>query len=204
MLTVKKQPHNSVLIKASSQKELAKTFMRFQEHYENPVFKNQIFTCGQLKEWYGIRYGADTYVRDWSGFNFPSNILLPFKKGLFDPLTKEEKNLLKLFKYRHDKFYIIGAQDNSVLRHELTHALYFSNSEYKKNIDEIFIKYHKKLSKVIRYIIDKGYHKDVVYDELQAYISDNDNEFIISNTPQTVLDSVNKIHNKYYKNKVKK
>jgi hypothetical protein len=199
MLTVKKQPHNSVLIKASSQKELAKTFMRFQEHYESPVFKNKVFTCGQFKEWYSTTYGADTYAQDWSGFNFPSSVLLPFKKGLFDPLTKEEKSLLKLFKYRHDEFYIIGAQDSSVLKHELTHALYFSNLEYRKNIDEIFLKHHKELSKVIRYIINKGYHKDVVYDELQAYISDNDNEFIISNTPKTVLNSVNKFHSKYYK-----
>jgi hypothetical protein len=61
MLTIKKQPFNSVWIKASSQKELGNTFIRFQEHYEspNPDFRNKIFTLGQARQWYSITYGGD-------------------------------------------------------------------------------------------------------------------------------------------------
>ena len=137
MLTVSKQPHNSVWIKADSQKELADTFIRFQEHYESPQFRNKIFTLGQLKNWYSIKYGADTYNKDWTGFNFPSRILEPFRQGLFDPLTKEEKRLIKLLKYRNDDFYIIGANSDSTLRHELTHALYHNNKDYRKKINQL-------------------------------------------------------------------
>lgn len=199
MLKIKKQPYNSVWISADSQEELATTFMRFQEYYEspNPDFRNKIFTVGQVRSWYSITYGADTYHHDWIGFNFPSKVLIPFKQGLFDPLTDEEKNLLEFFKYRYDDFYIIGAQDKSVLRHELSHALYASNKKYKTEIDILILKNKFKLKKASIYILNKGYCKEVLNDELQAYITDNDDKYIISNTCSKILDKINIIYNKY-------
>ena len=199
MLKIKPQKYNSVWISADSQAELNITFMRFTEHYEspNPNFRNHIFTIGQLKNWYSITYGADTYHKDWSGFNIPSSVLKPFYQGLFDPLIKEEQSLLELFKYRDDNFYIIGAQDNSVLRHELAHALYSFNIRYRTAIDSCILKNKTSLYKTSKYILDKGYCKDVLNDEIQAYITDNDDEFIIKNTPQTVLEQINTIYKKY-------
>jgi hypothetical protein len=194
-LTIKKQPFNSIWISADSQEELSNTFLRFQEYYENPKFKSQIFTLGQLKSWYSITYGADTYVRDWSGFNFPSSVLKPFREGLFDPLTKEEITLLDLLKYRYDNFYIIGAQDQSVLRHELSHALFAYSVKYKIDIDLICQKYKKELKKSIEYILNKGYDESVINDELQAYITDNDNEFLKKHTPQNIIDQINQLYN---------
>lgn len=199
MLKVKQQPYNSVWVSADSQEELSITFMRFQEHYEsiNPDFRGKIFTVGQLRSWYSITYGADTYHHDWIGFNFPSSVLVPFHNGLFDPLTVEETNLLNFFKYRHDNFYIIGAQDQSVLRHELSHALYASNQKYKIAIDSIIEKNKKKLSKTIQYILSKGYSKHVLNDELQAYITDNDDQEIIKNTCPKILNSINNTYKKF-------
>lgn len=199
MLNCKQQPYNSVWVWADSQDELGLTFMRFQEHYEssNPNFKDKIFTQGQLKRWYSEKYGANLYHQHWVGFNFPSKVLDAFKEGLFDPLTIEETRLLELFKYRKDNFYIIGAQNNSILRHELAHALYASNIKYKQEIDS-FIKRHKKhLSKTMKYIIDKGYCEDVLNDEIQAYITDNDDADIMNNTCPSVIAGINKIYKKY-------
>ncbi len=206
MLKIKKQPYNSVWVWADTQEELSNAFMRFQEHYESPNedFQNKIFTVGQLRSWYSITYGADTYHHDWTGFNFPSRILLPFKQGLFDPLTPEEIRLLDLFRYRHDNFYIIGAQNNSVLRHELTHALYASNIKYKTEIDNFLNKNKHKIKKTAKYIKDKGYAEEVLYDEMQAYITDNDDNELISVTCPLVIAGVNKIFNKYNTEKVKK
>lgn len=193
-LIIKKQPFNSVWVSADSQEELGNTFIRFQEYYEGPKFKQQIFTLGQLRSWYSITYGADTYHKDWEGFNIPSYVLDPFRKGLFDPLTNEENNLLDLLKYRYDNFYIIGAQNLPVLRHELAHALYANCIKYKIGIDKICLKYKKDLKKVSKYILDKGYDTSVINDELQAYITDNDDEFIKKNTPSSIIDQINDLY----------
>jgi hypothetical protein len=206
MLNCKQQPYNSVWVWADSQEELGLTFMRFQEFYEstNPAFKGQIFTQGQLKNWYSETYGANNYHIMWVGFNFPSNVLIPFKKGLFDPLTIEEQRLLDLFKYRYDDFYIIGAQNNGTLRHELSHALYASSPKYKNEIDSFLKKHKSKLSKTYKYINDKGYCKEVLNDEIQAYITDNDDNELINITCPMIIAGVNQIFNKYNKAKVKK
>lgn len=199
MLKIKSQPYNSVWVSADSQIELNLSFMRFTEHYEspNPEFKDNVFTVGQLKRWYSVTYGADTYHVDWSGFNIPSKVLNPFREGLFDPLLDEEKNLLDLFRYRNDNFYIIGAQNNSVLRHELAHALYSHNLKYKQAIDSYIYKNKKALAKTSKYILEKGYCKEVLNDELQAYITDNDDDFIIKNTPESIINNINSIYRRH-------
>ena len=193
-LKIKKQPFNSVWVCADSQEQLGNTFMRFQEYYESPRFKGQIFTVGQVRAWYSTTYGADTYHVDWSGYNFPSIVLKPFRDGLFDPLTREEQDLLDLFRYRHDSFYIIGAQTPDVLRHELSHALYGYSVKYKISIDQLIKKYQKDLKVTIKYILNKGYDKSVINDELQAYITDNDDEFIKKNTPKNIVDQMNQLY----------
>lgn len=206
MLQCKKQPYNSVWIWADSQDELGLTFMRFQEHYESPNknFRDKIFTVGQLRNWYSETYGSNSYHTYWMGFNFPSRVLQPFKNGLFDPLTSEENGLLHLLKYRNDDFYIIGAQTSDILRHELSHALYASNPKYKKEIDSFLDSHTNKLAKTKKFILDKGYCKEVLYDEIQAYITDNDEEELINVTCPTIIAGINKIYNKYNVAKVKK
>jgi len=206
MINCKQQPYNSVWVWADSQEELGLTFMRFQEHYEssNPLFKGKVFTQGQLKQWYSETYGANNYHSTWVGFNFPSFVLHPFKDGLFDPLTTEETRLLELFRYRKDSFYIIGAQNNSVLRHELAHALYASDSKYRNEIDTFIAKNSKKMKKTFNYIFSKGYCKEVVNDEIQAYITDNDDSELINLTCPSVIAGINKIYNKFNKAKVQK
>lgn len=199
MFTVKKLPFNAVLVQAESQMVLAETFMRFQEHYESPKFKDTIFTVGQLKKWYSETYGADTYVKDWRGFNFPSSILQPFREGLFDPLTKLEKQFLSLFKYRYDNFYIIGANDEETIRHELAHALFNYSMQYKSQINQLCKTYQKELKKIAQYLLDKGYHSGVINDELQAYITDNDDEFILTNLDEELIDKFNKAYETHSK-----
>lgn len=199
MLIAKPQPYNSVWIQAQNQTELNLAFMRASEHYEsaNPEFKNNIFTIGQLKRWYSINYGADTYHLDWSGFNLPSRVLKPFIEGLFDPLTKQEKKLIDLFRFRNDDYYIIGAQTKKVLKHELCHALYAYNKKYKQAIDT-YIKSHTQIFiQLKKYLLQKGYCKDVINDEIQAYILDNDNKFILDNIPEKTINSIRIIYRRF-------
>jgi hypothetical protein len=199
-LKIQNQPYNSVWISASSQKELGETFIRFQEYYEsnNPLFKNRIFTLGQVKQWYSEKDGFDSYSDYWVGFNLPSVALQPFRSNLFDPLTDYEKELLDALKYRQDDFYIIGAQTKSVLRHELSHALYGHSETYKTEIDAFIKKNKTRFRKTQKYILDKGYCKEVLNDETQAYVTDNDDKFILNNLDPDLISGINKI---YHRNK---
>lgn len=201
MIKLKKQPYNSIWVSADTQKELGETFIRFQEYYEsdNPEFRNQIFTLGSVKNYYSIQYGADLYSDTWVGFNFPSSVLIPFKQGLFDPLTDKEINLLDALKYRNDNYYIIGAQNKSTLRHELCHAMYGHSIKYKTEIDKFISKNQSKFKKIGKYILDKGYTKDVLNDELQAYITDNDDTFILNNLDAQCISGINKIYQRHKK-----
>ena len=201
MLKLKKQPYNSLWISADSQKELGETFIRFQEYYESPnkKYRNKIFTLGDVKNYYSLQYGGDLYSELWIGFNFPSSVLVPFKQGLFDPLTSQEKELLGLLKYRTDNYYIIGAQNNSTLRHELSHAMYGYDLKYKTEIDNLTKKNSKQFIKVSKYILKKGYDKSVLNDELQAYITDNDDDFIKNNLHPTLISEVINIYKRYRK-----
>ena len=201
MLKIQNQPYNSVWISAGSQKELGETFIRFQEYYEsnNPLFKNRVFTLGQVKQWYSEKDGFDSYSDYWVGFNLPSVALQPFRSNLFDPLTDYEKELLDALKYRQDDFYIIGAQTKSVLRHELSHALYGHSEQYKTEIDAFIKKNKARFRKTQKYILDKGYCKEVLNDETQAYVTDNDDKFILNNLDPDLISGINKIYHRHKK-----
>ena len=170
MLYLKQTPYNSYCVSADSTTELATAFLRFQEHYESPSdqFRGQVFTLGQYKLWYEKQYGWFSYYTDWSGFNIHSYVLEPFKEGLFDPLLPEEQNLVSLFvNAPKDKFYIIGANTKDVLDHELNHALYAHSYDYYNEVNKTFDANLEKIKYALEHLLDKGYCKYLLYDELR-------------------------------------
>lgn len=198
MLFLKRTPYNSYCISADSNRELARSFLRFQEYYESPndQFRGKIFTIGQYRSWYEEQYGYFSYETDWSGFNIHSYVLDPFKKGLFDPLLPEEKNLVSLFvNPPSEKFYIIGANSKDVLNHELNHALYAYSKDYSNEVNKLFDANLEHIKYALENLLDRGYCKYLLYDELQSYILDEDdtilplikNNTIISNMKQLYL-----------------
>jgi hypothetical protein len=154
------------------QSTLCKTFLRFQEYYESPKFKDVIFTLGVFRKWYSEEFGGFTYYTDWDGFNLPSCVLKPFLMGLFDPLSKKEQTFLKLFPDSNgEPFYIIGTygeNDPITLKHEIAHAFYYLDKIYKTNIDRILK--NNDLTDIFEYLKELGYHSSVFLDEVHAYI----------------------------------
>ncbi len=164
-----------------TQKGLTSTFLRFQEFYESPEFKGKIFTLEEYKSWYianskkGKETGEFTYYTDWSGFNIPSKILEPFYDGKFDPLSREEKGLLDLFKSkRNSRFYVIGTFGGSKksLMHEIAHGLFYLNLDHRSKIKHLLNKIPSKEKNKINKILSEsgGYHEDVWDDETQAHL----------------------------------
>lgn len=159
------------LLRFKTQYQLASTFLRIQEHYESPEFHGRIFTLEQYMDWYAAQRGNFTYYQDWSGFNVPSTALQPFYDGKFDPLTEKEQRLLGLFKKLRGRFYIIGIYDGGhrgSLTHELAHALFFIDEDYRDAVRGAMRGYDT--SRLEKQLADAGYARHVIPDEVQAYI----------------------------------
>jgi hypothetical protein len=155
------------LLRFKTQYELTSTFLRVQEHYESPQFHGRIFTLEQYMDWYVAENGAFSYFQDWSGFNVPSTAFQPFYEGKFDPLTRKEKRLLALFRNLKERFYVIGIYDDGkkgTLTHELAHALFFIDDDYRQAVREAMRGYDT--SALEKQLAKAGYARHVIPDEV--------------------------------------
>ena len=162
---------NVFLVEFKTSQEAARTFLRFQEHYESPKFKNKIFTLEEYKSWYEKKTKRNfSYYDDWSGFNIPSWILMPFYQGRFKNLSEAEIELMDLFRNNVGQYYVIGCKKGSVntRQHEIMHGLYYTNPAYRMNVDRILYEVNCKV--IHKFLAGYGYHESVLHDETHAYL----------------------------------
>lgn len=163
---------NLVLIRTERQYTLASTFLRFQEHYESPKFRGEIFSLEEFMDWYAVKFGNFTYYQDWSGFNIPSSILKPFREGRFNPLSQKENRLLDLLANIPEPFYVVGIYggkiDLSTLKHELVHGLFYTVPKYREDVRRILVP--DKIQRFTAVLKKMGYHPAVWRDETNAYL----------------------------------
>ena len=115
----------------------------------------------------------------------PAINLLPFYVGAFDPLTAEEIEILWLFRnlWKNNKLlnsYIIATSKEAinlqlVIEHETSHALWCLHSDYEKDAQKIIKKFNTKL--VEKKLLEIGYAKNVLADELTAYSISGSSKF---------------------------
>ncbi|CAB5226314.1 hypothetical protein UFOVP760_93 [uncultured Caudovirales phage] len=162
--------------------DLAMTFCRVQEFYESPIkqIKGQKFSLIELMSLYAKRNGnVFTYPEDWGGFNVPGPVISNlFKLGIDD--YNQYDDIIESIHKKINKeipipnhYYLIGSDDDKkTIEHEVCHALYFLDKDYKKKVNSII----KKLipsarKKAVNVLFQLGYDKSVINDELQAYFS---------------------------------
>jgi hypothetical protein len=149
---------------------LGMTFLRMQEFYESPKYKDRVFTVSEFARWYKRRHGAFTYASDYRAFNVPGNVV-DVLCTKFTPLTCDESELVeRLTTMRiRDRFYLIGTTGTNAqsLRHELAHALYFLVPEYRDKAERVLEDY--ALDPMIDFLSRRHYHHSVFRDEIQAY-----------------------------------
>lgn len=188
----------------NTQEDLTMSFLRFQEHYESPEFKDKIFTLGQYREWYKTtrESGEFSYYTDWNGFNVPSYIFKPFVNGLFDPQTEQESRLIATLTLGgvdfDSDFYVIGTHSGQidVLEHEICHALYYVNSEYRDKMNQLMSEHD--LSELHQILINMGYHKDLCEDEAHAYICTGFEEGYGMTCPDSLREAMITVKDQYY------
>lgn len=168
--------------------DLAMHFLRYQEYFESPAFKGKLFSIIDFMEWYSEKHGEGsfTYPVDWAGYNIPGKIIKEvMDKGIPD-FNKYDATMQKIYSHcnkSYPDFYLIGTLENpktTTFEHELAHALYYLNPEYKNDMDSIIEKMDKKEKKLlIKRFKEMGYHKSVFIDEIQAYsVSNRKKKFV--------------------------
>lgn len=177
---------NILLCKADTQKELTLTFFRFQESYEsqNKRLKGKSFSTFEFLDAMMGKDGNIDYFSGWDGFNFPDSHYESFLNFISDDdITPYEQKLIDAVDKMHeegtvDNFYVIGIlkNDKSVLAHELSHALYYLNEDYRfcaKHESLAFAMFDRPYFDKIMKVLYKElkYSKDVLYDELVAWMA---------------------------------
>jgi hypothetical protein len=168
----------------------AMLFCRYQEFYESPYkeFRGKKFSWMEYMRFYKSAWKKRvfTYPEDWSGYNIPSNVLEKandtfYKETEYDEimnniyfhcaLDSQQKNDGTL-----TPWYLIGAssKDLKTLDHEIAHGLYYTNKEYKKEVEKLINKikpsHYEKLKKKLTkmgYVDDKK----IIDDEINAFMS---------------------------------
>lgn len=186
-------------------KDLASTFLRIQEFYESPKFQNKKITLDTFYSYYKkFKKGKFSYLTDWGGFNLPDYAFKKFIK-VNPELSVRESQLFNEIKDLK-KFYVIGTFGSKrtndykgTLDHELAHAFYYMNKDYKKQI--LYLLKDKDLSRLNNYFKSLGYNKKVFKDESHAYLISDFKELvrddIISEKDfKSVFNKIKKVFNK--------
>lgn len=161
-------------LEAATSTQVAQVMVRIQENYESPKFRNKVFTLDEFIPWYKLSRGRIefTYFKDWYGFNAPGHVVKRFMSGKFDPLRPEERWLVGelLHLKARGRFYLLGyaAGDARVKKHELAHALFYTNQNYKREVLSALCHFDPPGS-YAKHLLDTGYHQNVVVDEFHAW-----------------------------------
>jgi len=203
--------------------EMGMTFVRLQEFYESSSlrFRGQAFTLEQYMDWYSREYGNGgvfTYTGDWEGYNVPSHFFACFLKvfesdprsgglrsrecDLKDALFK--RGLIPDINPNHPQRYqIIATAGKGLVKfeHEIRHGLFYLIPEYRSEIEAVIKRY--KLTRFRRMLLKVGYFKDVLVDEIQAYVltgplDDLPNSVKRSKEVRNLRKELKSIEKKYY------
>jgi len=190
-------PHIYIL-EFKTQYELCMSFLRMQEFYESPEFKGKYFTLEAFIEYWSREFGHGNfdYPSRWQGFNLPSHIIYKWEK-LFMGRERDQSTTVEIEREiclldaissaraqesNMGKYYVIGIHDEmpkhqqiKVAEHEIAHALYYLHPKYRRKMKRLLKDMPKEESSSVSHLlIDMGYGKNVIKDELQAYFATND------------------------------
>lgn len=162
-------------------------FCCYQEFYESPYkeIRGQQFSMIDFMKFYKDKRNdvSFNYTTDWFGYNIPSDVLL---SALNSVETYGYKwVMLRIYGECYTNcdtdFYVIGVDSISsdTYNHELAHGLYYTNKQYRKEMNALVKDMsEKEYSKVKTMLLKMGYRnsKDIINDEIQAYMVDDKEE----------------------------
>lgn len=179
----------AVIIK--NQYDRSSLFCRYQEFYESPYpqIRGRYFTIEEYMKLYtnSNKKNNFTYPSDWSGYNIPSKILLEARTTFGSPRSQYDQTMSDIIDYceresriqnkgEQHSWYLIGVDKlkSGVMNHEIAHGFYYTNPQYKVEMDYLIGDLNKKDYEHLRKVLVKGGYSDdkiIIDDEIQAYMS---------------------------------
>jgi len=158
--------------------DLWKSFIRYQEHYESPKFHGKVFTLKEYHKWYAKEYKGENYGDHWVGFNIPSYVISSVISGATD-LNQYDEVMQKIVSdISHENFYLIGVTKEKDLNHEIAHGLYYTDETYREKTNDLVEKLPEEVfCKIRNKLLRAGYCKNVIIDEVQAYLATGTKSF---------------------------
>jgi len=172
--TLKEVYPNIFLLQMTSQNDLANTFARCQAFYEWDAFKGKKFNLQEYFDWYKVNHpDLNSYQEEFYGFNVPSNVIADCYK-INDERNEYDKFLLNVISnIKNKQYYLIGALkgDETTLNHELAHAFFWEDESYRNDMTELVNSLYNKKELFDILSKERGYGKNVLIDEAQAFLS---------------------------------
>ncbi len=173
------------MVEAENQYALTSMFVRIQEFYESPFdnIRGKYFSLEEYMDTYAKENKNFTYFSDWSGFNIPGWSFKMFYDLFKYDLRDKEVILRQGIQGLHlrnpeAKFYVIGSikGQKRVVNHELAHAYWYIYPDYQKKMNNMIQQLNSELRiSAESSLIEQGYHKEMIVDEMQAYLSTTKN-----------------------------
>lgn len=197
------------IIECNDRTDLAMYFLRLQESWDNPIYKNKYFDLLEYIEWYMKNYGRDgtfSYNMDYVGFNITEYVFklvysFNFIKNKYDIRMYEIWSIIQ-DRIGNKPFCLIGyrTEDEETKNHELAHCFFHLNKQYKKDmlslVKRLEDEYPEKYKEIVEDLESRLYHKSIIKDEIQAYIStDYENEWRVKNSLRIEFKNLFKKYN---------
>jgi len=183
-MNLTKLTNHIYLVQFRTTLQMCRALLRFEEHAENPHFKDKVFTKKEIYSWYKKHQDKDVRKNFADGFCLNGKAINSLKNWKLD---RYETALIKLFDgTRLTKntvvIFIANNSEKLTFKHEYCHALYYTNKIYKSRVNKTLKQFLKK-NRAIFAILRKFYH-DVGYvnknnflDEINAFIVEDPKYF---------------------------
>ncbi|HMB00382.1 MAG TPA: hypothetical protein VKS21_05280 [Spirochaetota bacterium] len=170
--------------------DLAMSFCRMQEFYDDAMFHGRILTLTEFIELWKQKRGEGnfTYPEYWSGYGLKGKTVCRWldKLGWYSRLEPREKKLLTALEHKHGSrdfsgLYLFGVCEEegereriTVTNHEIAHFLFFANKRYRQKVSNAVRQFPGRTIRRFELTLKrKFYHRKVFYDEMQADIAAN-------------------------------
>ena len=175
-----------------NQYDRAMLFCRYQEYYESPFpeIRGNVFTIEEYMKIYTHNNNKKyfSYPDDWAGYNIPSATLIEASKRFKDTSGPYDNIMSRIIEYCESEsmkrnnnephlWYLMGVDDllnSRIMNHEIAHGLYYTNNEYKSNMDNLIENMLLRDQLLLEEdLIKIGYSNDtnILRDEIQAYMA---------------------------------